>query len=190
VDDSNKRGTFGTVIDGLNALGIAHLTLLEPNAKDAGKGVQIKQVADTFRPQITVPLIVNTGFDKAKGNAFIAEGKEATSPRNCESGAVPRPSPEAFGFDLSAQRAGEVKRVRGRAIQYCSEGAAGFAQNRQRGYFACRGDVDHFAGASTPRCCGAQRQRSNRDVDAKCGLPCSSDPDASETRLTAAHSRQ
>jgi N-ethylmaleimide reductase len=74
VDDSDKRATFGTVIDGLNALGIAYLTLLEPNAKDAEKGMQIEHVAETFRSRVTVPLIVNTGFDKAKGDAFIAEG--------------------------------------------------------------------------------------------------------------------
>jgi N-ethylmaleimide reductase len=75
VDDSNKRETFGVVIDRLNALGIACLTLLEPNAKDAEKGVQIERVADTFHPQVTVSLIVNTGFDKAKANGFIAERK-------------------------------------------------------------------------------------------------------------------
>lgn len=73
--DGNKRETFGTVIDGLDALGIAYLTLLEPNAKDAAKGVQIGDVADAFRARVTVPLIVNTGFDKAKGNAVIAAGK-------------------------------------------------------------------------------------------------------------------
>lgn len=75
ADDSNKRATFGAVIDGLNALGIAYLTLLEPNAKDAEKGVQIEHVAETFRSRVKAPLIVNTGFDKAKGNAAIAEGK-------------------------------------------------------------------------------------------------------------------
>jgi N-ethylmaleimide reductase len=75
MEDSNKRETFGTVIDGLNGLGIAYLTLLEPNAKDAEKGVQIEHVAQTFRAQVTVPLTVNTGFDKAKSNAIIAEGK-------------------------------------------------------------------------------------------------------------------
>jgi N-ethylmaleimide reductase len=74
MEDSNKRETFGTVIDGLNALGIAYLTLLEPNAKDAEKGVHIEHVAETFRACVTMPLIVNTGFDKAKGNAVIAEG--------------------------------------------------------------------------------------------------------------------
>ncbi len=75
VDDSDKRATFGAVIDQLNALGIAYLTLLEPNAKDAEKGVQIDHVAETFRSRVTVPLIVNTGFDKAKGDAAIVEGK-------------------------------------------------------------------------------------------------------------------
>ena len=50
VDDSDKRATFGTVIDELDALGIAYLTLLEPNAKDAERGVQIEHVAKTFRP--------------------------------------------------------------------------------------------------------------------------------------------
>ena len=75
VDDSDKRATFGTVIDQLNALGIAYLVLLEPNAKDLQKGVQIEHVAETFRSRITVPLIVNSGFDKAKGNAVIARGE-------------------------------------------------------------------------------------------------------------------
>ena len=75
VDDSDKRATFGTVIDRLNALGIAYLTLLEPNAKDVEKGVQVERVAEMFRSRVTVPLIVNTGFDKARGNTVIASGK-------------------------------------------------------------------------------------------------------------------
>lgn len=74
ADDSDKHATFGTVIDRLNALGIAYLTLLEPNRKDAEKGVQIEHVAQTFRSRVTVPLIVNTGFDKTKGNTVIAAG--------------------------------------------------------------------------------------------------------------------
>jgi N-ethylmaleimide reductase len=74
ADDSNKRETFGTVIRQLNALGIAYLTLLEPNAKDVDSGLQIPHVAETFRPLVTVPLIVNTGFNKAKGNSIIAAG--------------------------------------------------------------------------------------------------------------------
>lgn len=74
VDDTDKRTTFGHVIKRLDALRPAYICLLEPNAKDAERGVQIERVVDMFRPLITVPLIVNTGFDKAKANAAIASG--------------------------------------------------------------------------------------------------------------------
>jgi N-ethylmaleimide reductase len=74
VDDSNKLETFGFVVRALDALSVAYLCLLEPNAKDAGRGVQIGNVAETFRPMTSVPIIVNTGFDKAKANAVLASG--------------------------------------------------------------------------------------------------------------------
>jgi N-ethylmaleimide reductase len=74
VDDSNKHATFSYVIEKLNELGPAYICLLEPNAKDAERDVQIPNVADTFRGLVSVPLIVNTGFDKAKGNSAIAAG--------------------------------------------------------------------------------------------------------------------
>jgi len=74
VDDADKLATFGFVVRALDALGVGYLCLLEPNAKDAERGVQIRNVAETFRPMTSVPLIVNTGFDKAKGNAVIAAG--------------------------------------------------------------------------------------------------------------------
>ena len=74
VDDSDKLATFGYVIRALDALGIGYLCLLEPNAKDAARGVQIAHVAETFRPMTSVPIIVNTGFDKAKANAVLAAG--------------------------------------------------------------------------------------------------------------------
>lgn len=73
VDDSNKHATFGYVIEALNRLGIGYLCLLEPNAKDSERGVQIEHVAATFRPMISVPLIVNTGFDQERANEFLAE---------------------------------------------------------------------------------------------------------------------
>ena len=75
MEDSHKRETFGAVIDGLNPLNIAYLTLLEPNARDAERGVQITRVAQTFRPQVKSPLVVNTGFDRAKGDAVIASSE-------------------------------------------------------------------------------------------------------------------
>lgn len=74
VDDSDKRATFGHVIRELDALGVAYLCLLEPNAKDAERA-QIRHVAQAFRELVSAPLIVNTGFDKAKGNAVIASGQ-------------------------------------------------------------------------------------------------------------------
>jgi N-ethylmaleimide reductase len=74
VDDSNKLETFGFVVRALDALKVGYLCLLEPNAKDAERGVQIRHVAKTFRPMTSVPIIVNTGFDKAKANAVLASG--------------------------------------------------------------------------------------------------------------------
>jgi N-ethylmaleimide reductase len=74
VDDSNKLETFGFVVRALDALQVGYLCLLEPNAKDAGRGVQINNVAETFRPMTSVPIIVNTGFDKAKADAVLASG--------------------------------------------------------------------------------------------------------------------
>jgi N-ethylmaleimide reductase len=74
VDDSNKLKTFGVVVRALNALQVSYLCLLEPNAKDAERGVQIGNVAETFRPMTSVPIIVNTGFDKATANAALASG--------------------------------------------------------------------------------------------------------------------
>src|SRR6202051_2808695 len=74
VDDSSKLDTFGFIIRALDALQVGHLCLLEPNAKDAERGVQISNIAETFRPMTSVPIIVNTGFDKAKANAVLAGG--------------------------------------------------------------------------------------------------------------------
>ena len=51
VDDSDKRATFGYVVERSDALRVAYLCLLEPNAKDAERGVQIEHVAETFRPR-------------------------------------------------------------------------------------------------------------------------------------------
>ena len=74
VDDSNKLETFAFVVRALDTLRVGYLCLLEPNAKDADRGVQISNVAETFRPMTSVPIIVNTGFDKAKANAVLASG--------------------------------------------------------------------------------------------------------------------
>jgi N-ethylmaleimide reductase len=66
VDDGDKLATFGFVVRAVDALGVGYLCLLELNAKDAAQGVQNLDVAEIFRPMTSVPIIVNTGFDKAK----------------------------------------------------------------------------------------------------------------------------
>lgn len=37
--------------------------------------MQIERVTEAFRPLVSVPLIVNTGFDKAKAEAAITAGQ-------------------------------------------------------------------------------------------------------------------
>ena len=75
MSDSDPLATFSYLVRELDARKIGCLTMLEPNAKDAAKGIGIADVAGTFRPMTTVPFITNTGYDKAKGNAAIANGK-------------------------------------------------------------------------------------------------------------------
>jgi N-ethylmaleimide reductase len=74
VDDSDKLATFGFIVRALDALHVGYLCLLEPNANDAERGVQISNVAETFRPMTSVPIMVNTGFDKSKANAILVKG--------------------------------------------------------------------------------------------------------------------
>lgn len=74
VEDSDKLATFGYVVRALDALEIGYLCLLEPNAKDVERGVQIEHVVETFGPMTSVPIIVNTGFNKAKADAALATG--------------------------------------------------------------------------------------------------------------------
>jgi len=74
MGDSDPPATFGHVARALDERRVGYLTLLEPNAKDLEKGVAIEKVAETFRPMTTVPLIVNTGFDKAKGMRTVELG--------------------------------------------------------------------------------------------------------------------
>jgi N-ethylmaleimide reductase len=73
--DSDARTTFGHVIGALDAMRVAYVHLMEPNAGDLATGtVQIEHVAETFRPAITVPLIANGSFDRQKAQAALDEG--------------------------------------------------------------------------------------------------------------------
>ena len=75
MGDSDPLATFGHVVRELDARRVGYITMLEPNAKEREKGVAIDDVAGTFRPMTSVPFITNTGYDKAKGDAVIADGK-------------------------------------------------------------------------------------------------------------------
>jgi N-ethylmaleimide reductase len=72
MNDAHKLDTFGYAVRAVDALQVGYVHLTEPNAMALQKGVQIEHVAQTFRPMTSVPLIINTGFDKAKANAVIA----------------------------------------------------------------------------------------------------------------------
>ena len=74
MKDSDKRVTFGHVVEALDALQPGYLCLLDPNAQDA-RTEQIKDVLEAFQGRVSAPVIGNTGFDKAEGNAALSAGK-------------------------------------------------------------------------------------------------------------------
>ena len=75
MHDSDRLATFSHVIGALNALGPGYLHLCEPNAAALATGnVQIKRVAETFRPIISAPIIINGGFSKATANGVLGAG--------------------------------------------------------------------------------------------------------------------
>lgn len=75
MGDSDVRSTFSHVVRELDRRRVGYLTLLEPNAKDKKRGVQVEDVAGMFRPMTSVPFITNTGYDQAKGARAVAEGR-------------------------------------------------------------------------------------------------------------------
>ncbi len=73
MHDSNDLATFSYVIRALDVLKVGYLHLCERNAKALESGqIQIEHVAKTFRPMTTAPIIVNGGFDRAKGDAVLS----------------------------------------------------------------------------------------------------------------------
>jgi len=75
MHDTDALTTFSYVIKELSARRVGYVCLLEPNAEGLKTGtVQIEHVAKTFRPLFSGPLMINTGFDKAKGQAVLASG--------------------------------------------------------------------------------------------------------------------
>jgi N-ethylmaleimide reductase len=74
MGDNDPLDTFGYVVRELDRRRIGCLTLLEPNEKDLEKGVAIERVSKMFRPMTSVPLIANTGFDKARAMDLLRRG--------------------------------------------------------------------------------------------------------------------
>jgi N-ethylmaleimide reductase len=74
MGDSDPLDTFSYVVRELDQRHVGFLTMLEPNEQDFEKGVAIEHVAKTFRPMTSVPLIANTGFDRAKGVDLLRSG--------------------------------------------------------------------------------------------------------------------
>lgn len=66
--------TYTHVVRELDNRRPGYLCLLEPNESDLAQGVEIVNVAATFRPMTRMPIMSNTGFTKAKGDEFIARG--------------------------------------------------------------------------------------------------------------------
>lgn len=77
VVDINLTGTF-LMIKAMTALlrGRGWGRVVNMGSASVFEGVpdQVHYVAATFRPMTSVPIIINTGFNKAKGNAVIAAG--------------------------------------------------------------------------------------------------------------------
>ena len=74
MGDSDSRAVFGHLVEALDRLRVGYLCLLEPNAKDAQGGVGLAHVLEALRPLASAPVVGNTGFDKARGNAALAAG--------------------------------------------------------------------------------------------------------------------
>ena len=75
MHDSDPLATFSHVVRALDEMQVGYLHVCEPNAKMLESGrAKVVHVAETFRPMTTAPIIVNGGFDRAKGDAVIAAG--------------------------------------------------------------------------------------------------------------------
>lgn len=72
--DSNPLATFGYVVRKLDALGIAYVHLVEANDFDVKLGVPIAPT-EALRPLFSRALIVNGGYDGARAEAAIREGR-------------------------------------------------------------------------------------------------------------------
>ncbi|MGB5161095.1 MAG: alkene reductase [Thermoanaerobaculia bacterium] len=72
--DSDPLATFGYAISALDKLGIVYLHLVEGTEADERHGGSIVLTSE-FRPLFERALIVNSGYDLARGNAVIGAGE-------------------------------------------------------------------------------------------------------------------
>ncbi|OBS08480.1 alkene reductase [Acidihalobacter prosperus] len=71
---SDNRAQFDYVVDRLNDYALAYLHLMEPFAPVDDIPNMIPRVAEHYRPRYRGTLMINNGFDQAKGNAVIENG--------------------------------------------------------------------------------------------------------------------
>lgn len=79
MSDSNPRATFGHVVTELGKLGLAYLHIMEAMEADLRHGPQSVPgyqaiPVSEFRPLFKGVLLTNSGFTKAKADAYIKEG--------------------------------------------------------------------------------------------------------------------
>lgn len=70
MEDSDRAATFGYAVNALNAFNLAYFHLMEPN--EWGNPTELD--AAHFRPIFKGRLMVNGGYDCAKGDAVLASG--------------------------------------------------------------------------------------------------------------------
>jgi N-ethylmaleimide reductase len=75
--DGDALGTWGHVVRALDGLRVGYVHLMEPNEADLKSGtVQLREVTGTLRPLFrSGAVITNGGYDKAKADAALADGR-------------------------------------------------------------------------------------------------------------------
>lgn len=71
---SDNRAQFDYVIERLNDYALAYLHLMEPFAPVDEMPNMVPHVAQHYRPRYHGTLMINNGFDQARGNEVIAQG--------------------------------------------------------------------------------------------------------------------
>lgn len=72
--DEETIPTFEYIVKKLNDYDLAYLHLSEPSSDVSDKPFLVKNIAAHFRPLYKGTLVINTGFDREKGNKVIGEG--------------------------------------------------------------------------------------------------------------------